>query len=464
MRKVLGQSLTLRLTLLFATVSTSVMLLLGLLIGELVERHFKEQDHELLTGKLELVQHALEKIQSKQELVELPVQLQQALVGHHGLAVVVLAGDGRTLFATGGATFPDQLLIQKTRAQTMRSSIWKDAGNRHFRGIAAQVLTGGEGAPTVTVAVATDLTHHLHFMHKFQIALWSVVGMAALLSGALGWGAARKGLAPLRDIRDRVAGITAQRLDQRLAVDAIPAELAEVAATLNAMLARLQDSFTRLSDFSSDLAHELRSPVSNLLIQTQVTLSKVRTHEQYQDVLASNAEEFDRLSRIISDMLFLAKSDNHLMVPNREFVDLKKEVLSLFDFYEVLAEEKNISLTCDGSGGVSGDRLMLRRAVSNLLSNAVRHTPAGGAITVRIDDSDASITTVSVTNTGPAIAPEHLPRLFDRFYRTDSSRQQSGEGAGLGLAIVQSIARTHGGDASVRSDNGLTLFEIRIPN
>jgi two-component system heavy metal sensor histidine kinase CusS len=463
MKKLLGQSLTLRLTLLFATVSTSVMLLLGLLIGELVERHFKELDFELLNGKLELVQHALEKIQSKQELVGLPVQLQQALVGHHGLAVVVLGGDGRTLFATKGAKFPARLLTQETRAQTMSSAIWKDAGNRHFRGIAAQVPTGGEGA-TVTVAVATDLTHHLHFMHKFQIALWSVVGMAALLSGSLGWGAARKGLAPLLDIRNRVAGITAQRLDQRLAVEAIPAELAEVAATLNAMLARLQNSFTRLSDFSSDLAHELRSPVSNLLIQTQVTLSKARTHEQYQDVLASNAEEFDRLSRIISDMLFLAKSENHLIVPNREFVDLKKEVLALFDFYEVLAEEKNIALTCDGSGGVSGDRLMLRRAVSNLLSNAVGHTPPGGTIAVHIDVAGASILTVSVANTGPAIAPEHLPRLFDRFYRADSSRQQSGEGAGLGLAIVQSIARTHGGDASVRSDNGLTSFEIRIPN
>jgi two-component system heavy metal sensor histidine kinase CusS len=464
MKRILGQSLTFRLTLLFTAVSTAVLLLLGLLIGALVERHFKELDVELLTGKLELVEHALEKMHSGQDLAELPEQLQQALVGHHGLTVVVLGGDGRTLFATGEATFPSALLIQEARAKSEGSAIWKDADNRHFRSIAAQIKTGGEGAPTVTVAVATDLSHHEHFMREFQIALWSVVGMAALLSGALGWGAARKGLAPLRNIRDRVDGITAQRLDQRLAVDTIPIELAEVATTLNAMLARLQDSFTRLSDFSSDLAHELRSPVSNLLIQTQVTLSKARSNEQYQDVLASNAEEFDRLSRIISDMLFLAKSDNHLMVPNREFVDLKKEVLGLFDFYEVLAEEKNIVLTCDGSRGVSGDRLMLRRAVSNLLSNAVRHTPAGGAITVRIDDSDASITTVSVANTGPAIASEHLPRLFDRFYRTDSSRQQLGDGAGLGLAIVQSIARTHGGDVSVRSDNGLTLFEIRIPN
>jgi two-component system heavy metal sensor histidine kinase CusS len=462
-RRVLGQSLTLRLTLLFATVSTSVMLLLGLLIGALVERHFKELDLELLNGKLELVRHTLEKTQSGPGLAGLSGQLQQALVGHHGLAVLVLAGDGRTLFATGGATFPGQLLSQEARARTIGSAIWKDAGNRDFRGIAAQMPTGSEGAPTVTVAVATDLTHHQHFMRKFQIALWSVVGMAALLSGSLGWGAARKGLAPLLDMRNRVAGITAQRLDQRLAVDAIPAELAEVATTLNAMLARLQDSFTRLSDFSSDLAHELRSPVSNLLIQTQVTLSKARTHEQYQDVLASNAEEFDRLSRIISDMLFLAKSENHLIVPNREFVDLKKEVLALFDFYEALAEEKNIALTCDGSGGVSGDRLMLRRAVSNLLSNAVRHTPPGGTIAVHIDVPGASIVTVSVANTGPAIAPEHLPRLFDRFYRTDSARRQHSEGAGLGLAIVQSIARTHGGEAAVRSDNGLTIFEVRIP-
>ena len=455
------QSITLRLTLLFAAVSTTVLLLLGLLVGSLVERHFEELDMDLLDGKLELLRHALGQADTDEELQALPRRLDEAFVGHHGLAVVVLAPDGRPLFATAGATFPDALRAA-TGNDHVRPTLWRDAQDRSYRGIAARVSTGIDGAPPVVVAVSTDLIHHDHFMHSFRAALWTVMGVAALLTGFLGWVAARRGLAPLREMRRSVADITANRLDQRLPAAAIPVELAEVAETLNAMLARLEESFRRLSDFSSDLAHELRTPVSNLLTQTQVTLAKSRTLAEYQDVLASNAEEFERLSRMIADMLFLAKSDHQLIVPHPEHIDLAAEVRSLFEFYEALAEEKGIDLTCAGNGTVSGDRLMLRRAISNLLSNAVRHTPTGGRIAVRVADTGTAVV-LAVENTGETIAAEHLPRLFDRFYRVDASRQHFGEGTGLGLAITQSIARAHGGEAGVRSHDGVTTFELKLP-
>ncbi len=242
----------------------------------------------------------------------------------------------------------------------------------------------------------------------------------------------------------------------------MPVELVEVAETMNAMLVRLEESFRRLSDFSSNLAHELRTPVNNLLTQTQVTLSKTRSIEKYQEVLASNAEEFERMSHMIGDMLFLAKSDDSRVIPHREEVDLAAEVNSVFEFYDAISEEKKVSLNCSGNGTVSGDRSMLRRAISNLLSNAVRHTPEDGRISVHIDDSSGVDVVLTVENTGKTIAPEHLPRLFDRFYRADASRQNSGDGVGLGLAIVRSIAHVHGGTSSVRSDNGITAFEIRL--
>jgi two-component system heavy metal sensor histidine kinase CusS len=439
----------------------TVLLLLGLLIGSLVERHFEELDMELLDGKLELLRHALERTRSDRELETLPRQLEDAFVGHHSLAVVVLTR-GQTLYSTKGAKFPEELLA-RARGKPLRPTLWTDPENRRHRGISAEVPTGIKGVAPMVVAVSTDLSHHEHFMHSFRAALWTVMGLAALLTGFLGWVAARRGLAPLRDISRRAAGITANRLDQRLSAASIPVELAEVAETLNEMLARLEESFHRLSDFSSDLAHELRTPVSNLLTQTQVTLSRTRTLDEYRDVLASNAEEFERLSRMIADMLFLAKSDNGLIIPHRERVDLAAEVNSLFEFYEALVEEKDVTLTCSGSGSVFGDRLMLRRAVNNLLSNAVRHTPEGGRIAVRVDDSDGSNIVLSVENTGKTIAREHLPRLFDRFYRVDASRQHFGEGAGLGLAITRSIAQAHGGEAYARSEDGVTIFEIRLP-
>jgi heavy metal sensor kinase len=462
MRPIGRKSITFRLTLLFASVSTMVLLLLGLLIGSLVERHFEELDMELLGGKLELLQHILKKVRSDPELAALPGQLQDSMVGHPGLAVVVLKPNGQTLYSTEGAKFPEELLAGGGE-KPLHPMFWTDPENHRYRGISSEAPTRIEGAAPVVVAVSTDLSHHEHFMHSFRTALWTAMGLAALLTGFLGWIAARQGLAPLRDISRSAAGITATRLDQRLPLASIPVELAEVAKTLNEMLARLEESFRRLSDFSSDIAHELRTPVSNLLTQTQVTLSKTRTLDKYQDVLASNAEEFERLSRMIADMLFLAKSDNNLIVPHREKVDLVVEVSSLVEFYEALAEEKGVSLTYSGRGTVYGDRLMLRRAVNNLLSNAVRHTPERGKIEVRVDDSGISTVVLSVQNTGETIAPEHLPRLFDRFYRIHASRQRFGEGAGLGLAITRSIAHAHGGEALARSEGGFTTFEIRLP-
>jgi two-component system heavy metal sensor histidine kinase CusS len=205
--------------------------------------------------------------------------------------------------------------------------------------------------------------------------LWLVVIGGTLATGLLGWFAARRGLAPLREMKQRATEVSAQRLDQRLPVDAVPVELAELAESLNDMLARLEESFKRLSDFSSDLAHELRTPVSNLMTQTQVALSKTRSSAEYREVLESNCEEFERLSRMISDMLFLAKSENGLIVPGQETFDLADEVTALFDFYGALAEENGVTLRLEGSGQVTGDRLMLRRAIGNLLSNALRYTP-----------------------------------------------------------------------------------------
>ena len=452
-------SLTLRLTLLFAVVSTVVLLLLGALIGRAVEQHFAEDDLHMLAGKLELARHAVEKMRRPEDQALLEQHLENALVGHHGLEVMVTTVNGLTLFATPGAAFPPALL-QEGLSERPRPHLWDNGAPQ--RGIAALAETGMTDPRMVIVALSTDITHHQHFMQSFRTTLWSFVVLAALLIGVLGWVAVRRGLAPLQAMRRQTADIDAERLHARLPVDAVPAELADLAQSLNDMLARLEASFQRLSDFSSDLAHELRTPVSNLLTQTQVTLTRARTVAEYQDVLASNAEEFERLSRIISDMLFLAKADNQLLVPHREPVDLHAEAASVCDFYEALAADKGLQIACQGAATVQGDRLMLRRALNNLISNAVRYTPAGGEVTVHVAELSNEIH-LTVENTGPTIPPEHLPRLFDRFYRADAARQHLGEGAGLGLAITRSIVQAHGGEIGVRSTEGRTAFEICLP-
>lgn len=456
------KSITFQLTLLFASISTAVLLILGLLVGRLVESHFEEMDAGILWSEYQRIAGALTMARTTQELSSLPQEHSESLSDESGMTALVIGPDGRQVFAAGSARFPDTMLVNANE-HMYRPTRWTDAQNHAFRGVVAKAMTGIPGSGPATVAVAMDLEHHERFMASFRFTLWIVVGGAAVVSSTFGWIVVRRGLRPLRDIGQSAGAITATRLDQRIPADAFPKELAEVASSLNEMITGLQDSFRRLSDFSADLAHELRTPVSNLLTQTQVTLSKARAADEYRNVLISNVEEFERLSRTIEDMLYLAKADNNLLVPNREAVDLRKEVAEVLEFYEAVAEEREIKLNCSGDGCVSGDKLMLRRALSNLVSNAVRHTPKGGSIVVRIASCEPASVKVSVENTGESIAAEHLPRLFDRFYRADASRRHVGEGAGLGLAITRSIARAHGGDTSVRSERGLTTFNVTLP-
>jgi two-component system, OmpR family, heavy metal sensor histidine kinase CusS len=457
-------SLTTRLTFLFAHTSAALLLGLGFLISELVEHHFEDLDMEVLAGKIELVQHALAKVRSRPELDALPQQFDTALVGHPGLAVAIL-WQGTTLFSTGGTDILPQLIARVAAENAARPVLLTGREGKPFRSVSAAAPLGLVGAPPAVVAVAMDISYHQHFITAFQAALWIIVVAAAILNGFLGRLAVRRGLAPLRALKQEASAITANRLNYRLAVNSVPVELEELVQSINTMLGRLEESFQRLSDFSSDLAHELRTPVANMLMQTQVILPKERTVQEYRETLYSNAEEFSHLSRMISDMLFLAKADHGLVDPFKETVDLAAEVEDLFSYFEVLAEGNNIQLCLNGRGSVLGDRMLLRRTISNVLSNAIRHTMESGKVRVNIDIApDSSDLRIAIENTGDPISDEQIPRLFDRFYRVDPSRQGSSERAGLGLAIAKSIVVLHGGTIGVQCGEGMTRFTIRLPH
>jgi len=459
------RSITLRLTLYFATASTAVLLAIGYLVGSAVERHFVELDRTELRGKMELVRHVLTKMRTTADIEALPDRMDDALTGHDSLTVSIATPEGRTLFITSGAAFPPELL--ETRAiddpeEGPDLASW-EVGPHVHRGFAAVVPTESATTPRVIVAIAVSTDEHHKFLTVLYRSLWIAVTAGIFSVAVLGWIAARRGLAPVRDMARVAHRVTASRLDDRLPVTSLPVELHELAEAFNEMLSRLEDSFRRLSEFSSDLAHELRTPIANMMTQTQVALSRTRSAEEYREVLYSNSEEFDRVARMISDMLFLAKADHGLMVPRSESVDLANEVRELFEFYDALAEDRGVGLKLVGEGSLLGERLMIRRAVSNLLSNAINHTPRGGNVTVKIEASGHGEMRLSVDNPGEGIASEHLSRVFDRFYRIDSSRKRSTEGAGLGLAITKSIMAAHKGTVHVESVAGRTRFEIRFP-
>ena len=275
----------------------------------------------------------------------------------------------------------------------------------------------------------------------------------------LGWFAAWHGLRPVQKMAKVAEGISAQHLSERLEINHTPTELKSLAIAFNDMLDRLESAVEKLSDFSSDLAHEIRTPINNLMTQTQVCLSRSRDINTYQEVLFSNLEEFERLARMVSDMLFLAKAEHGLHLPNLQKIDLVKEISALFDFYDAIASEKKMTLEQTGLGYVQGDPSMLRRALSNLLSNAIKYGKTDSVIKINCKQSfDKTVFTIE--NESSPLSSDQLNRLFDRFYRTDASRQRVEEGTGLGLAITKSILDVHGATIQANYQNGRIIFNI----
>ncbi|MEN9844740.1 MAG: hypothetical protein RLZZ612_2569 [Pseudomonadota bacterium] len=461
-------TLTARLTVGYALTSALVLLGLGGVAAWAIDAHFVEMDKALLHDKIRLVWHTMAQSPThwREHLTD--------LVDTHPTLRLEVRQDQQVLFAsTPTLRFPTALSAGLPLHAT--PPVWADQGTT-WRGWATPFVRPDEGNAAVTAAASSDSVylisaaidthHHAHFMSALRQTLAVYVALALLVSSGLGWWTARRGLAPLRAMQRQAQAVSPQRLHERMPDTPMPVELAELAQSLNGMLARLQADFQRLTDFSSDLAHELRTPISTLLTQTQVMLSQPRTGTEYREVLASNAEELQHLARMVSDMLFLAKAEHHLVLPHIETLHWADELNALLEFYDPLAQDKGIRMRLHGQATVQGDQLMLRRAASNLLSNALRHTPKGGEVRVELWD-EATHVCLRVCNTGPAIPAEALPRLFDRFYRADPARshaQGDHQGAGLGLAITQAIVRAHGGQVAVQSDAIHTCFSLNLPH
>ncbi|NMZ14712.1 heavy metal sensor histidine kinase [Pseudomonas proteolytica] len=452
-------SLTTRMSLMFMLAVTAVLTVAGVSFNHLSQHHFKMLDQEALNEKLHSTQRILGELKSTDQFGELKPELQALLGAHRNLTAVILGDDGRLLFADPGpVNVPEEFLT------TTNNNFWEWQNQEQmFRGLTAQAMVTGRDKP-LTVILVFDVTEHMFFFETLQRWFWIGLVISALVSVGLGWLVARSGMRPIRQVTMVAASMSAKSLKERIPLASVPKELQQMVSSFNAMLSRLDDAFVRLSNFSADIAHELRTPVSNLMIHTEVVLSRKRDIEDYEDNLYSNLDDLKRMSRMIDDMLFLAKSDNGLIPHEDKPIDLLEVVEKLLEYYRLLADERGINLTVSGGGSVRGDVLMLHRAVSNLLSNALRYTPEGRTINVDIQQRSTS-TFVVVENPGETIAPEHLEKLFDRFYRADPARREgSTSNAGLGLSITRSIVEAHEGKIWCTSSNRKTAFHMEFPN
>jgi two-component system, OmpR family, heavy metal sensor histidine kinase CusS len=335
-----------------------------------------------------------------------------------------------------------------------------------FRATSATAQVGSDTNVADTIQIAIDVSDKEELLARYRFWFWTFFTAMSVLFPLIGYQVALRGIRPVEEMATTARHISSSNLRERIRPEGYPFELDSLAATFNEMLDRLEESFEQVSRFSTDIAHDLRTPVNNIRGETEVALARARTVEEYRDVLGSCLEEAVRLSELISDLLFLARAESPLSHLRRETIDVRQLLNGVREYYEASAADCGIELTTAISDEpVIGemDRTLIQRAVGNLVSNAVAHTPAGGSVMLGAEAEAAAIR-IEVADTGVGIPTEALPRVFDRFYRVDSSRSKASGGTGLGLAIVQSIMALHGGKAEITSRPGQgTRVTLRMP-
>lgn len=450
-------SITTRLTVLFAASGFALLLVGGLFLYWVLERQLDREDAQFLADKVYVLRAVLRDRPNDKEAVDEETKLEGAARQFNRYYARVLDEQHRVIAETPGmdqlvevAAFPQPV---PTDAPPSRPVNYQTHAGKTFSLVAAWAQAGVNG-PRRLVQVALDASSEEAVLTTYRrsMALMLVLGLA--LATLVGRAVAKRGLAPLDDITRAARGITAARLNARVGQEEWPRELTHLAAAFDDMLGRLEDSFRRLSQFSADIAHELRTPVTNFLTESQVMLSRTRSLEEYRTVLESGVEEFTRLAQMIDTLLFLARAENAQGRVEKVSLDARKEVETVLEFHRAAAEESGVALQCEGSAAICADAVLFQRAVSNLLTNAVRYTPRGGRVAMTMTQTSDGGSQVTVADTGHGIAAEHLPHVFERFYRSDPSRTQKTGGFGLGLALVKSIMTLHGGEATLASELG----------
>lgn len=418
-------------------------IILGGIIQHVVQSHFYNQDYQHITEKFTVIK------QSNPTGNFDPVTVKSSYFS--ALKLWIIENEMVTYQNSDIALPTDALRFFLINQNAKRSWEWNNENNRY---LAFSFSLNDE----YTLVIGTNINHHTEFFYVLSLAVfWSIVAIS-LVSGLCSILIINNGLRPLKKFEYYLAQIHPNHIDVRIPTKKLPIELQALSDVQNAMLDRLDRGFKRLNDFSSDIAHELKTPLSNMITQAQVVLSNDRDLPEYQDTLASNLEELERINKTINDTLYLAKSENSLLYQNDEWLNLSKEISLLVEYHNITAEDKAVRIVMQGQGEIFCDKSMFQRAVNNLLANATRHATPNSVINVIIKQSD-NTTTISVTNIGDSIPAASLPFIFDRFYRADKSREHKYSiGAGLGLAITKSIIEAYGGTITARSTDGKTEF------
>ncbi|MDF2179876.1 heavy metal sensor histidine kinase [Aliiglaciecola sp. CAU 1673] len=452
-------SLAGRMLLLVGSALLLCFIFLGLVIDKQVKDHFRQQDLEELLVVRDSVQKILNDFDQYEPRSKLEGALSNAVIGHHGMFYGVFDEQNQLIYRNHDIAFAPFQGLSVDSLEPPETKTWKEH-DLHLRGVHREVqLPWGQKGK---VLLARNIGFHMQFLKDLHHALWGTLILVWLLTLAIGWLAIHFGLQPLRHLTRQIGNVNTDKLHLRLEPGRVPVELSPLVQSFNRMISEVESGFRRLSSFSADIAHELRTPLTALAMQTQVSLSQARTSDEYQEILYSNLEEIERLITMVNDMLWLAKTDNGLVQLDLRPLILADEVDKLIEYLGLLADEKGVHIKRIGNCQFEGDKGMLQRALSNLLSNAIRHARPNSIVQVELLESDGQVAIV-VINQGDVIEKQQLAHLFDRFYQVDPARKRQTEGSGLGLALVKSIVELHQGTISVESDTDKTKFRLVFP-
>ena len=373
----------------------------------------------------------------------------------------ILDSQGRTLAETPemDRLIPTQIFpAAREPAEAIRNRKDYHTAGKLFSLVTFNEHPGGE---PYALQLAQDRSSDEQVEKNFALLFAVVLSGGVLASALIAIVVTRRGLRPLRKMTESLGRIGPDQLKERIGSTGWPRELQPLAIAFDQMLKRLDDSFTRLSQFSADLAHELRTPIANMLGEAQVALTRDRALPEYRETIESTVAECERLSRIVDNLLFVARVDAAREPIARKRFDARAAVEKIAAFYQTVADDRHVTISCSGDGQIYADPDLFERVVGNLLDNSLRFTPENGSIQIGLCQHEASFE-VAISDNGCGIAAQHLPRVFDRFYRAESSR--GSDGAGLGLALVKSIVDLHGGSAFIESVPGRgTMVKLTFP-
>ena len=455
-------SLTLRLALIFALLAFALLATLGVALYRELERELIMRDDAALIYRIDQLRNLLNDSNTL-DLIKTKPELFQNMLGNRE-SVLSIAAPGQQPLLTvnpGNINLPSVPPVPKNHKLTF-------ADVHHFPGI--------NGVPFATVAASIDsgdlgslqvttgrlMTERTAVLASYRLSVYVLASIAAIILAVVGYLLVHRGLLPLRRLARHAQGIGVGNLAERLDSHGAPKELLPMIDSFNTMLERLAKGFVQLGQVSTDMAHELRTPINNLLGETQVALQQNRSIEAYQQLLASNVEELERLARMLDNMLFLARTDPASALRQRQELDAADEMERMADYFEGLAADVGIHINAQGSGVIWAEPMLLRRALANLCANAIKYGAADSELSICATPTADGIH-LQVRNRGQTIPAEHLPRLFERFYRVDESRERSAQSNGLGLSIVATIMQLHNGGYSVTSTDGVTCFELFFP-